>query len=430
MPNNQSKIVFRLNKPLAVDTDYFIAVKEGLRSKAGISIGKNNTTNKPLGWKFITGSQVCEVNKVSVQPAQLYFTKANVSAMLTASAYHNNDVLQSIPGSYAWEYVWQPTNTPQVIVSSTTSTVNTAVSQNRNGEADLRASAKIVENIYSAQTGIVASGNTHVIVFLCENPWPPKDLYVNGNGPFTIFPYEDKVGNNDGFNLQANIFDNSSIPPSPAGGYFNFRTYYCADNGRGGNTSDDLPYLYPAVQTAANIVADSPTSSLKRFIFTNNKNKDAIGIQIFSNPKHLTITDWFAADKALGGQGFTGDMTATKIDGYDAITDGNNIYVDALNYSDTSHNLFSNIYLFSINADADSETQRVFQQLLGNLKLNTNLTNYGYCGVDMNTPGVSTTCRTDFDCQNNEVCSVQTDKLKRNYQRLRDLKEIQDLFNP
>ena len=46
----------------------------------------------------------------------------------------------------------------------------------------------------------------------------------------------------------------------------------------------------------------------------------------------------------------------------------------------------------------------------------------------MNNPGDTTACKTDFDCANGEVCSVQKDKLKRNYQRLRDLNLLQTLI--
>ena len=167
---------------------------------------------------------------------------------------------------------------------------------------------------------------------------------------------------------------------------------------------------------------------MKIFIFKNNKNNDAIGIAIFSNSRHLSISRWFENERALGGQGFVGNMQTTKIDGYDALTDGNNIYVDALNYSSASNNLFSNIYLFSINADAQPETRKVFEQIINNLRFNTNLTNYGYCGMTMVNPGASTTCQTDLDCSGGEICSAQIDKLKRNYRRLRDLNEIQNLL--
>lgn len=426
--STSAKIIFKLNQPLAFDTDYFVALKDGLRSKQGISIGKN-INGKPFGWKFITGSTICEISGGTVDPAQTYLDKLGATATLVASAYNINAAqIQPIPGYYAWNYLWQPEN-PYVNLQTTTSSVNVISAQNHSGEIDVRAKAIITDNVYSTQRGSVALGKSHAIVFLCENPWPPKDLYLSGAGPYVIFPYEDKVGNNDGFSLSTDAFDNTAIPPSPSGGYFNFRSYYCADNGSFG-VADDLPYLRPAVQVSSAIVSDSPTSSLKRFIFTSAKNNDAIGIAVFSNLNHLTVADWFARDRSLGGQGFTGNMQTTKIDGYDALTDGNNIYVDALNYSNSSNNLYSNIYLFSINANAQPETRKVFEQMIANLHFNTNLTNYGYCGPTMANPGASTTCQTDLDCAGGEVCSVQIDKLKRNYQRLRDLNEIQNLFGP
>lgn len=422
-------ITFKLEKPLAFDTDYFVALKDGIRSKQGISIGKDNTTGKPLSWKFITGTKICEIDNMSVDAPQVYLNKFGATSTLNAHVYNVNGAeIQSLPGYYAWDYFWQPVSNPYVNLQAVSSSLNNISAQNHNGEIDLRASAIITSNIYSSQSGVAATGKSHAIVFLCENPWPPKDLYLNGAGPYIIFPYEDKVGNNDGFDLVSNSFNNTLLPASPAGGYFNFRSYYCADSGSFG-TTDDLPYLRPAVQVSNSVVADSPTSSLKRFIFTNDKNNDAIGIAVFSNPNHLTVAQWFANDQALGGRGFSGNMQTTKIDGYDALTDGNNIYVDALNYSDIPpHNIYSNIYLFSISANAQPETRKVFEQMMQNLSFNVNLTNYGYCGQTMANPGASTTCQTDLDCSGGEVCSVQIDKLKRNYRRLRDLNEIQSLL--
>ena len=422
-----NKVIFRLTRPLNTDTDYFVALKSDIRSKQGMSIG-TDSGGKPIGWKFITGSNNCEIEKVTVDPVQTYFDRVNASSSLVASAYAvGNARIQPIPGYYDWSYLWQPATNAFVTIQQTSSSINTITAKNHNGEIDIRASAVITHNSYSAQAGLVATGKSHAIVFLCENPWPPKDLYLNGNGPLLVFPYEDRLGNNDQYDLPLDTFNGFAIEASPIGGFFNFRTYYCADRGAFG-TSDDLPYLRPAVQVSASVVSGGPSSPLKRFIFSNAKNNDGIGITVFANPNHLTVSEWFQTDRALGGQGFTGPMQTTKVDGYDALTDGNNIYVDALNYSDTSNNLFSNIYLFSINANAAPETRNVFEQLMANLHFNTNLTNYGYCGTSMDNPGADITCQTDLDCPENEICSVQTDKLKRNYTRLRDLGEIQSLL--
>jgi PAS domain-containing protein len=63
---------------------------------------------------------------------------------------------------------------------------------------------------------------------------------------------------------------------------------------------------------------------------------------------------------------------------------------------------------------------------LKNLSFNSNLTNYGYCGSTLDNPDFATSCQNDLDCPQGQVCSAQISKLQRNYQRLRDLKKLQD----
>lgn len=421
-----SKIRVNLKLPLAFDADYAVILNGKIKDIRGVSIGQVDNNN--IFWRFSTANTICNINDVVVVPDQYYFSVAGATTTLEAVASNTRgDLLQSIPGSYAWDIVWAPEENNFVTLSDVTSTLNVITAKNQKGEIDVRASVNVVENKYNSDFGLVATGRSHIIVFLCENPWPPKDAVINGVHQI-IFPYEDKLGNNDGFSLSANNFDGSSIVRSPVGiGYFNFSTYYCADNGTTG-ASDDLPYLRSAVQVSSNLV--SATSSLKRFIFTSSKNADAIGVQVFPNTEHLSARQWFATIKELGGQGFTGNLQSLKVDGYDAVTDGNNIYVDALDFaspdvSPVAGELYTNIYLFSINADAKAETRNVFEQIIKNLHFNTNLTNYGYCGSSIESPGTTTTCATDFDCPAGEICSVQVDKLKRNFTRLRDLSALE-----
>ena len=297
-----SRIRIKLTQPLSFDSDYAIILKDGLRDSLGVSTA---TTTK---WRFVTGSKICEVDKVNVVPDQYYYSRAySTSTFETETLSDNKQQIQSVLG-YAWEFLWGP-KTSEIITfvnASATTTTNTIRAENRNGETDAWASANVTDNKYTFRKGIMATGRTHLIVFLCENPWPPKDLFINAgsgviSGPFTIFPYQDKDSNNDNYNLTQNTFDNTPLPESPFGKYFNFSTYYCADNGALG-MADDLPYLRPAVQTAASIL--DVNTALKRFILSNNKNDDGIGIQVFPNSEHLSAREWFNYAKTFGGQGF------------------------------------------------------------------------------------------------------------------------------
>jgi len=459
-----SKVRVKLFKPLQFGTDYRIIFREDIRDAKGVGIGRmaNDTS---INWGFRTSNAICTVNSVSIDPSSKGFQRAYTSStFMVYTAALDGQYIQPLQGFYDWRYEWGP---PNDIVSFgetvTTSPINILSALNRDGELDVRAAVNVTTNQFGDRSlGIVGNGRTHILVTLCENNWPPLDLFVDTNndgqmdaGPYLVSPYSDKVGNTDGFDLNKNIFNHTAISPAVGvGDYFNFSTYYCADNGSSG-TADDLPYLRPAVQTDAalfnaNGVCEGTNqmctgdidcgpagvcrknNPLKRFIFTNTTTPDAIGITIFSNPLHLTVREWYERDKAAGGQGFIGEVRDVKVDGYNAVTDGNNMYVDALNLSlpaDNKYRIYNNIYLISINADAKPETRKVYDILLNNFKFNINLANDGYCGTTLNEAAFTTKCQTDMDCPSGQMCVAQKDKIKRNYSRLRALGEIEQVLD-
>lgn len=518
-----SKVTLTLDKALTVTTSYRVILTSAVKNVQGVSIAKNSSGLNP-SWQFNTGDHICAVAGVKVNPSQAYFTRPNTSTLFAASA-QTNELLNGQPQiivpvvGYTWDYIWGPAINPYVTFSTTSASSTLVTSQNRNGELDVFASANVTSDFYNKvqQIGVVATGKSHVIVFLCENPWPPKE----------VFPYADSEGNHDGFDVSSSIFDGSAIPPSNVykGGYFNFKTYYCADNGNVGNY-DDLPYLRPVVQASYNILgvnsanpmvcennqmscssdpncsintykvethqfsllpnqsgvcvinysassgggnkyyftssspsgqpikcsADSDCSdilntteyknsaiadgvscldfskvkpisaethkcvanniaalnALKRFLFTNDKNGDAIGIQVFDNPDHLILRTWLKNRFNINNF----QDVASLPDGYEAMTDGQNIYVNALNFSQESlissstGNLSNNIYLFSISNNARPETVKVFEELIKNTTFNANLNNYGYCGTSVTlVDGANqVACKNDFDCKVQGVC--------------------------
>ncbi|MDD4477348.1 MAG: Ig-like domain-containing protein, partial [Patescibacteria group bacterium] len=485
-----TRVIIKLKEPLAINSKYAIVLQEGIKDTKGVSIGKALSGRK-INWKITTRGSICEINSLSVVPDKYYFSRAGSSITLDAQAKtFGGETIQPIMGFYGWQIIWGPKNNDFVTITDTISSQNQITAQNRNGEIDIIASANIKaeDNKYTPTRGIVATGVSRITIFLCENPWPPKDLYLSGAGPYAIFPFTDEEGNNDGTDLNGN-FNNSILAPSDFGGYFNFKTYYCADAGEYG-ILDDLPFMKVTAQTSAKLLektgvcqktgascnallpcqsvcvyrggandgnlvlnsngnfitcaigsdcglgadcfaatCDNPEKVLKRFLFTSETNRDVIGIQIFPNTSRLSLREWFNNSKEQGGQGFTGQMQDVKINGYDALTDGSNIYLDALNYT-SDKKLYTNIYLFSINADAKQETKKVFEQMMQNLKLNSNLSNYGYCGINADTISEPyTSCENDLDCPSGQICSAKVNKLKRNYERLRDLKTIENNLN-
>jgi cysteine-rich repeat protein len=450
--SSTSKILINLQKPLAKDTPYTVILTDGIKDVNGVSIGRPN--NRFSSWRFSTDNALCEIDSVYVSPASWLFTSAGSSHNFIAVASSSKGMIQPIPNIYDWNFSWQPVSSPYITLSNTNQPAIAITSKNQNGSVEARAFANIIANQITSATGVVASGASKINIFLCENPWPPKNIAW----PVSPFPYSDFAGNRDGFNMSANVFDGSSIPAATTGvgdGYFNFSTYYCADNGSFG-VADDFPYLKPATQfTAASLrvnvgvcedngnactISDPvtkfsndcgnnikclATSPLKRFIFTNDKNTDGIGIQIFPNPKHLSSIDWYRSPKVMGGQGFSGEVKTTKLGNFEAVGDDNNKYVATLNYSNTNNSLYDVVYLFSINSDAKEETRHVFDEMVNNFKFNTNLTyNAGFCGATISTPNYLIKCSSDLDCPRGQVCSDQVEKLQRNYQRINDLKKL------
>ena len=69
----------------------------------------------------------------------------------------------------------------------------------------------------------------------------------------------------------------------------------------------------------------------------------------YEKPAIQMPAKWYSQDKSRGGQGFVGNMVNKIVSGYPAVSDNNNIYIDALNYNKSAESLYSNIYLFSIN---------------------------------------------------------------------------------
>ena len=386
----------RVNLTNALDTnsDYAIILSRDVRDKLGVSIGNS------VRWRFITGDEICTISNVAIDPSEYMFTVAGSSTEFIASTTaENGQMIQPVFG-YSWEYEWGPVENDVISLTDTTSSMNLVTAKNHNGEVTLTATTKLTQNIIDAPDASF-TGNADIAVFLCENPWPSASP--------SSFPFYDED--------------------------YDFSTYYCRDYGSPG-TADDLPYV-TTTYFDASIVS---SNYAKRYIFTNTDNKDAIGMQIFYNPKYMSIADWYA------NEGFSGGVGSLKVDGYDALGNSYNYYVDALKTkTETSNTIYPNIYQFSLNNDATPETTEVFKQMINNLKFNNLVRNEAYCADDTDGADInySMHCTNDLDCRafadaagkvgsaayaNNLVCMNLRDKLQRDYTRLKDLRTIISKF--
>lgn len=382
--NTTSTIYIRLKKPLATSTDFAIVLRPDLRDIKGVSVGSK------IQWKFITADKICELTSLNIDPSEKVFRAVGEKEDFYASALaQNGQAIQPVDG-YRWEYVWQPMTNDYVTLTDTVESINQVAAKNRNGELDLLAKTRFTENSYF-DTSPELTARAKLTVYICERPWPSIE-----NWPFRDSEYD-------------------------------FTFHYCMDSG-GAGPADDLPDLKIARQDRR---ADE--KYLRRYFLTTPDNPDAVGVQIFPNPEHLSVEDWYRA------QGFGGSFQRLKIDGYDAISDGNNVYVDALNFNQNllfdppQEKFWSNIYLFSLSGGASADLRRVFEQLLANLKFNSNLENTGYCGSQFTPPDpdLNRVCSSDLDCAAtaDNLCLNQKDKVQRNYRRLKDLRLTADALD-
>ncbi|MBU2542243.1 hypothetical protein KJ785_01635, partial [Patescibacteria group bacterium] len=185
---------------------------------------------------------------------------------------------------------------------------------------------------------------------------------------------------------------------------------------------------------------------LIRYILFNPQNDDVIGVQILKNSakgdefEAKSIESWY-------GERFDNlaQMQKIEVAGYEGLTDGRDYYINALNET-VNKKIYSNVYLLSINKEAQQDTLQVFEKLLNSLQFNINITDHGRCLAEGVVPdnGLPTEnninsitgfdCVTDFDCRDlfglaiagtNGVCSNAKTKLFRDWARLPKIKELQ-----
>ena len=140
---------------------------------------------------------------------------------------------------------------------------------------------------------------------------------------------------------------------------------------------------------------------------------DAISIRLIPNPQHYSSMRWY------NEQGFTGSPQQLIVDGYEAVRNGNTVYVNAANVSLSV--LYTNIFIISYNLEADKETEDIFSRILKNWKFNSNLNSIsGHCSPDFS----SRVCVTNDDCQIGAYCSSNKAATIRDTTRLANIAEF------
>lgn len=405
-------ISISLTKFLDTNSTYAVILKggkSGIRDTRGVGIrAKDSARTLDDMWVFRTlpDRESCKMSTVTLSPAEYVFTAPNTSNFFSAKAWTASGAnIQPVPGQYDWIWEWGPANHPIFAIpkpGTSTSTGDIQIaSKTVEGEATVVARAHVIADTEAGagnQLGRSFPASSELRARFCERSWPSRET-----------AYEDAT--------------------------YHFSMEYCADAGVSGRESDDLPFL----SIAGTPLPDKDPDELVKLLFTDTSgvSDDAIGIRIFRNPDRLLPADWYAKKFA---DATSGAVRPDKAGGYAAVADGDTYYINFLNQSGgTIHN---NIMVVSLSAGADAAMRQVFDALLDSLRFNTELADVGYClreGANLKTSpadvDLSRACVTDFDCRDGAgdaraglsgTCSNAKTKFLRDWQRLQDIKFIQD----
>ncbi len=308
LSDGTSKLTFSPSKAMPAGKKHYVIIKGDENLSDNLSVGVLNSYNVGMAgtteqlngknyknikiWSFTTKAEtgsdqgICSVNSVAVEPVNYLFStsvndasddggsddKDDSDKLYAALAKNiNGQAVVAMPGIYDWSWSWKISNevVAKIRGGQPESDSQTVEAQNiQDDSTQIRARATITKDSVNqpSSVGKYKEGQTNIYVFLCSNPWPPKQT----DGSWSH--WEDKRQN-------CTIGDNTANDCKDMG----FSFYYCRDAG-GPGTADDLPavlsdrgiVLAPAGQTAI----------LKEFYFFREDlpNVSAINLAISSIP--------------------------------------------------------------------------------------------------------------------------------------------------
>lgn len=397
------------------DSDASDATDEGVLSANAVGIvGPADGTDETT---FETGSEVCELEEVEVEdlgvtdslsdplvdPSVGYFTQSDEEHTLHATAYTvrggSLEEIAEIPSVYEWTWGWGST------VCSGDDT------------ADCEGNVVYVADGDSAGSTATSAGNTGREVVVSSAAFASTNTFGDASG-----------GVSGELRVTANVCDN---PPTVGYPYVddesNFGFFYCRDAGSEETTADDLPELEDPID-----VTSYTSDIIQELIFKVSGTSDAIGVRVLKNELYLPPADWYDE------QGFTGSASETEVDGYQAVRDGNTLYVAAANHDGDTDTVYPNIYVISYTEDAGAESQEIFDQLIANWTFNANddlVTDVNVCvsggEYASDAEGALVTCEWDEDCASlgaGYACDADKAKLRRDMRRLTDVESVASLL--
>ncbi len=367
--NSQGCTVARFipSRVYAANTEFTISLTTEIKSSQGVNLSTEFNSI------FTTGSQICRVNKVDLQPVYYLFTSLSENVSYVASALDSRGgLLVPLVGFYDWTWQWAKTDTDNVITINDTPQPDTKdiSPQPRNGIATINATAQITSADQSIgdTVGRKIKGTAEAEVFICTYPWPlepPMEdaqygfqmKYCRGNNESNLYgllsaPTSSIISltTTDPDLLREYLFNYlpASLPPPISEEEPSFLLNKL-DNYRLGRVIIDWWRKTLALFGGSSAVAQVP--------------QDVIGLRIYANPNYLGPLAWYQQKNFPKGK-----PQNLTVDGFPAIRDGTSVYI----LGPKQDFVFQTyIYVLSYNDLSTNANKQIFDQLIKNFRFYT-----------------------------------------------------------
>ena len=372
--NGEGCSIVRLYPTDLLDSNqlYYARISSTVKSIHGAEMGVS------VIWSFTTGDGVCKLDEVEVTPDYHLFLEAGEQYTYLATPYANTNsgrqIVSPIPGVYNWEWSWSdddPEGVVELTISSSSDTNRQAViANNKNGFAEIIATATITEDNYFDPSTVKnkASGVAEAEVWLCENPWPnPPPMqdsdygfqmkYCRGNsGEVLLKPLSDPSSSiiaPTGDNIEREYLFTYTTGTGNTGGGGGIK-FYRVSVSTGNFISWFKKWWNRIVRLVGGILGDEAIAQIP---------EDVIGIRIYPNPDRLSPYAWYQQ------QSFPkGNPQEFEVDGFPALRDKNSVYIIGPKDGST---IETYIYVISYNDLSSDENIDVFNQLVDNFRFYT-----------------------------------------------------------
>lgn len=409
---DQSELSIRPLSTLNPNVAYQFTISKDVLSRYGVPMAAD------YSWQFITGADQCAIKRVqvtvsppgTVKSDDTFFCAGNScdedqdsgagnQHRWVAKALDASTPAQELVADFSWSEV-DPNNIYSI--SSTQSADILITNLEKSGRATFSVGAHDASNptLESATTTMVVNS------FICDSPWParPGFPFVDSSNDFSFWYCRDKGSDK--------VCVEDSTGNATAQGCTE-STQCSAGYSCKNDPADDLPEL--------NMASTNPGGGIRREItlLPSTPLTDIIALRVYDNPEYLSPAEWYRRNVPNPGS-----PQSTTINGYEAITEGRTVYINAARGVGGS-TYAATIYVMSYSQNPANSTRQIFDALLKNWEFTLGQQDLNICSGN-----ASLFCVNDATCalSGAGTCEINATKVRRDAKRVTNLGAVRSLI--